>query len=199
MAIAPHLPPGGGCGHSVWRRRWHKVRDEAQVTGEALVYQKILVAIDASQPAALALDEAIKIAREQRQTSLRILHVVNEGLTLSPDVPSANLGEVDETLRTQGKALLAAAESRARAAGVRAEGVMVEKVGHRSGACIVQQAGEWPADLIVCGTHGRRGITRLVLGSDAEYVVRHASVPVLLLRSAERKGEGRSHPLGQTT
>ena len=147
------------------------------------MYQRILVALDDSPPASLALDEAIKIAHEQQQTSLRILHVVNEGLTLSPDVPSANLAEVDETVRAQGKALLHAAQSRARGAGARAEAVMVENVGHRSGACIVQQAGEWPADLIVCGTHGRRGIGRLILGSDAEYVVRHASVPVLLLRS----------------
>jgi nucleotide-binding universal stress UspA family protein len=59
---------------------------------------------------------------------------------------------------------------------------MMGNAGYRSDACIVQQAGEWPADLIVCGTHGRRGIGRLVLGSDAEYVVRHASVPVLARR-----------------
>lgn len=150
------------------------------------MYQKILVAFDGSQAASRALDEAIKLAHEQ-SASLRILHVVNEGLTVPPGVLSANLAEVDERLLSQGRALLDAAESRAREAGVRSEAVMVGNVGmgHRSGACIVQQAGEWPADLIVCGTHGRRGIGRLVLGSDAEYVVRHASVPVLLLRSAD--------------
>jgi nucleotide-binding universal stress UspA family protein len=148
------------------------------------VYQKILVPIDGSRSASQALDEAIKIAREQ-QSTLRILHVVNEGLTLSPDVPSVNLSEVDEGLYAQGKALVTAAESRARDAGVRAEGVVVEEVGHRPGAGIVQQAKEWPADLIVCGTHGRRGIGRLVLGSDAEYIVRRASVPVLLLRNPD--------------
>lgn len=43
------------------------------------------------------------------------------------------------------------------------------------------QATQWPADLIVCCTHGRRGIRRLLLGSDSEYVVRHAPVPVLLV------------------
>ena len=149
-----------------------------------LVYQKILVAIDSSRAASLALDEAIKLAREQ-QSTLRILHVLDEGLTLPPGVPSANLAEVDEGLYARGKALVAAAESLARDAGVQAEGVLVEEIGPRSGSRIVEQAKEWAADLIVCGTHGRRGILRLVLGSDAEYVVRHASVPVLLLRNPD--------------
>ena len=88
-------------------------------------------------------------------------------------------------LRAEGKALVGAAESRARAAGVRAEGLLVEQVGHRAGDCIVRQAREWPADLIVCGTHGRRGVGRLVLGSNAEYVVHRTPVPVLLVRSAD--------------
>jgi len=148
------------------------------------VYRKILVAIDGSRSASLALDEAIKIAREQ-QSTLRILHVIDVGLTLPAEVPSPNLPEVDEGLFVRGKALLTAAESRARDAGVQAEGVVVQEIGPRPGARIVEQAREWPADLIVCGTHGRRGIGRLVLGSDAEYVVRRASVPVLLLRNPD--------------
>ncbi|MGA7537737.1 MAG: universal stress protein [Steroidobacteraceae bacterium] len=53
------------------------------------------------------------------------------------------------------------------------------------GACIVQRAREWPADLIVCGTHGRRGVRRLLLGSDAEYILRHTPVPILLVRASE--------------
>ena len=48
--------------------------------------------------------------------------------------------------------------------------------------CLVDQAKQWNADLIVMGTHGRRGLRRLALGSDAELVVRSASVPVLLVR-----------------
>jgi nucleotide-binding universal stress UspA family protein len=49
---------------------------------------------------------------------------------------------------------------------------------------IVAQAKEWPADLIVMGTHGRRGIRRLALGSDAEQVIRGSPAPVLLVRDA---------------
>ena len=145
------------------------------------MYRKILVAVDGSQPAALALDHAIRLAREQ-QATLRIVHVVDEGLTLSPEVPSANLAETDVTLIARGNALLDAAKSRARSAGIEIEGALVEEIAHRPGHCILQQAQEWSADLIVCGTHGRRGLERLILGSNAEHVVRRATVPVLLLR-----------------
>ena len=47
----------------------------------------------------------------------------------------------------------------------------------------MEQAREWPADLIVCGMHGRRGIGRLVFGSDAEYLVRVLSVYWLAMES----------------
>jgi nucleotide-binding universal stress UspA family protein len=49
----------------------------------------------------------------------------------------------------------------------------------------VKKAKEVDADLIVCGTHGRRGIRRMLMGSDAEYIVRRAPAPVLLVRNQE--------------
>ena len=74
--------------------------------------------------------------------------------------------------------------SRARAAS-RAKLKLVETPAGSVGTMIVEQAQEWPADLIVLGTHGRRGIRRLVMGSDAEYVVRTTPVPVLLVRGTK--------------
>lgn len=50
---------------------------------------------------------------------------------------------------------------------------------------VVEQAHIWKADLIVIGTHGRRGVRRLLLGSDAEQVLRTSPVPVLLVRGAD--------------
>jgi len=50
---------------------------------------------------------------------------------------------------------------------------------------VVGEAEKAGCDLIVMGTHGRRGLSRLTLGSDAELVVRHAPVPVLLVRHSE--------------
>jgi nucleotide-binding universal stress UspA family protein len=60
--------------------------------------------------------------------------------------------------------------------------VLLETSADNTGQLIVGQAKDWPADIIVMGTHGRRGLGRVVLGSEAEYVVRHTPVPVLLIR-----------------
>ena len=64
---------------------------------------------------------------------------------------------------------------------------MVETRGQGVARAILQHAGTVRADLIVMGTHGRRGMTRLVMSSDAEAVLREATVPVLLVRSPEAK------------
>jgi nucleotide-binding universal stress UspA family protein len=52
---------------------------------------------------------------------------------------------------------------------------------------ILREAKKWKADLIVMGTHGRRGINRMMLGSDAEMVLRNTPIPVLMVRSSDRK------------
>jgi nucleotide-binding universal stress UspA family protein len=87
-------------------------------------------------------------------------------------------------LREGGKKVLANAEAVVRKGGLEPEAVLLEAIGGPSSRLIVAQAQEWPADLIVMGTHGRRGIRRLALGSDAEHVLRASPAPVLLVRSA---------------
>lgn len=149
------------------------------------MYQRILVALDDSAPGQRALEEAIQLAREQR-AKLQIVHVIVEGPVVSPDVPSVNLGEADEELRASGRALLELAAAKASRAGVEADTALLEDMGYRPGPRIVEQVKEWRPDLIVCGTHGRRGVQRLVLGSDSEYIVRHTPVPVLLVRGREQ-------------
>ena len=145
------------------------------------MYAKILVGIDGSYPSVLALDEAIRLAKEQG-SKLRILHVVDEGLVVSPNVPSANLGETEPARLEEGRSILDSARDRARKEGVEPETVLLEEMTHQPGRLLIEQAVEWPADLIVCGTHGRSGVQRLLLGSDSEYVARHSAVPVLLVR-----------------
>ncbi len=147
------------------------------------MYKRILVPIDGSPASNRGLEEAIKLAKDQN-AALRLLHVLNEWLIVSPDSAGANPGDLQEALRAAGDALLNEADARAKAAGVTATSALVEQMGAPVGAAIVRHAQEWPADLIVCGTHGRRGVRRLVLGSDAEYILRHTLIPVLLLRYA---------------
>ena len=62
--------------------------------------------------------------------------------------------------------------------------VLAENLAGRVADVIVRQARRQRADLLVLGTHGRRGLTRMVMGSDAELVVRYAPAPVLLVRAA---------------
>jgi nucleotide-binding universal stress UspA family protein len=65
--------------------------------------------------------------------------------------------------------------------------VLLETLGHRVAELIIKQAKKWRADVIVLGTHGRRGLARVLMGSDAEIVVRESPVPVLLVRAPLRR------------
>jgi nucleotide-binding universal stress UspA family protein len=87
-----------------------------------------------------------------------------------------------ESLRNEGKKTLERAESTVREYAIQSDSVLIETVGHRVAGQIAQMATDWPADLVVMGTHGRRGIARLVMGSDAELVLRTSPAPVLLVR-----------------
>jgi nucleotide-binding universal stress UspA family protein len=64
------------------------------------------------------------------------------------------------------------------------ETVLLESKGERASTLIVQQAEDARCDLVVLGTHGRRGVDRVLMGSDAEQVARLASVPVMLVRQS---------------
>ena len=93
--------------------------------------------------------------------------------------------DVLSLLREAGEQVLADAKARVTAAGVPVDTVLVDSPNSRLSDHVTAVAHEWPAELIVIGTHGRRGIGRMLLGSDAEQVVRHAPVPVLLYRAVE--------------
>lgn len=147
------------------------------------MYRKLLVPLDGSEPSALGLAEAIEVAKHQGGV-LRLIHVVNEVVLSSPHAGFA-AGQIIDGLRESGKAILNDGERQVRAAGVNVDTILEEALGGQAGSHIVQQAKVWRADLIVMGTHGRRGVRRMVMGSDAEYVVRHTPVPVLLVRSQE--------------
>jgi nucleotide-binding universal stress UspA family protein len=90
-------------------------------------------------------------------------------------------------LRQYGLEVLAKARVAAEAASVHSEPLLREVTGKRIADVIVEQAHQHGCDLIVMGTHGRRGFTRLTLGSAAEGVARTSDVPVLLVRLEEPK------------
>ena len=144
-------------------------------------YRRILVAVDGSAAASAGLREALRLAKREG-AELCILHVVNETVPYTPlaGAPPINLIAL---LLGSGRALLKKAQAQARKQGVEAKTILVESTQRDAAGTIVAQARKRRAELIVLGTHGRRGMLRLVLGSDAEQVVRSAPVPVLLVRA----------------
>lgn len=146
------------------------------------MYQHILVPVDGSTTSDRALQEAIRLARQQ-SAQLELVHVV-EDMPLMDSGSYINYAEMQETLRSSGKKVLAHAQMVAQLAGLDAEINLLEAHGERIPSVIVEEAGHWPADLIVIGTHGRSGFSRVLFGSVAEGVVRTAHIPVLLIRGA---------------
>lgn len=146
------------------------------------MYRRILVPVDGSNTSDAALREAIKFVSD-RNAELRIIHVIEDVVPMW-DVELLNINEIREALRQTGGRILAKAEAVARAAGIKAETRLIEATppGARIASTIAAEAKAWPADLIVIGTHGRRGMDHLLMGSVAEGVVRISSVPVLLIR-----------------
>lgn len=145
------------------------------------MYQNILVPIDGSATAALGLHEAIQLARTLG-SQIRVLHIVNTMPGIATGASPGMFEEFISQLRSSGESIVHEATTAARAAGVEVQHRIIEALGDGAGELIVAEAREWPAHLIVCGTHGRRGLKRVLMGSDAEYVLRHTPVPVLLVR-----------------
>ena len=148
------------------------------------MYKKILVPTDGSATANLGLQEAVKLAKEQG-AQLLIVHVVDELIAIAPEGFGTLYERIVEEFCKTGAAVLAAAKHLAADSGMPAETRLIEAMGGAAGERVVRAAKEWSADLIVCGTHGRRGLRRILMGSDAEYIVRHSPVPVLLLRDPD--------------
>lgn len=147
------------------------------------VYRHILVAVDGSEIADDALKEAIALGADMH-ADLRIVHVIDEVPLIVWAAAYSNLDQVRETYRRSAEKILDRAVAAAQAAGLKADSRLLDNAtfGTRVGELLTQEALAWPADLIVIGTHGRRGFSHMVLGSVAETVVRVASTPVLLVR-----------------
>jgi len=146
------------------------------------MYQNILVPIDGSDTATSGLLEAIKLARAGGGR-LRLVNIYSTAvIALEYAAAYTALDDVPNKLRAAGEVLLKQAEDLVRQHEVQFDTVLLGTAIDNIGELIVSQAKQLPADLIVMGTHGRRGLVRLVMGSTAEYVLRHSPVPMLLVR-----------------
>jgi nucleotide-binding universal stress UspA family protein len=150
------------------------------------MYQKILVPVDGTHMSTCGLNEAIKLAKNQG-AQLRLIHVANDRLWDCNDGEGTHGGNIIEPAPEDGQNILSAAATKARHHGIEGETVLVESTSGPAAGLIIAQAKEWSADLIVMGTHGRRGVRRLTMGSVAECVVRDTPVPVLLVHGIPRE------------
>ncbi|CAN7601398.1 universal stress protein [Pseudorhodoferax sp. LjRoot39] len=146
------------------------------------MYKTLLVPLDGSATAQLALDEALVLARLSG-ASVQLLHIVDamEHIT-GFEPPAVHIGDIRPRFLQAGQQILEQAAALLQAQGVAVHTTLLESRGERVSELIAAQATRLGADLIVLGTHGRRGVDRLLIGSDAEQLARIAPVPVLLVR-----------------
>jgi nucleotide-binding universal stress UspA family protein len=149
------------------------------------MYRRILVPIDGSTTAARGLQEAIGLAKAF-DASLVLLSVV-EFYPVMVDMASATTwDQISTGLREYSQGVLERAHEAARSAGVANEAHLEDAAAARVCDVIVEAARNHQCDLIVMGTHGRRGLEHALIGSDAERVLRYAPCAVLLVRAPEK-------------
>ncbi|WP_394807937.1 universal stress protein [Nitrosomonas sp.] len=144
------------------------------------MYQRILVPIDGSDISERALDEVIKFAQLQN-VQVEVIHVL-EDVGYFDNEDYLNYAELIQSMRSIGEKILERAQKKLQQAGVITEIKLLETQGERIVNVIATEAKNSLADLIVIGTHGRSGFSRMLMGSIAEGVVRTAHIPILLIR-----------------
>ena len=149
------------------------------------MFKNLLIAIDGSALGDKALDTALNLARQNR-ASLTILTATDP---VSTGIGAGGFGTIDagpilarleEAYATEAANLLAAARHKAQDIGIGVETLHLPR--HRPADGILEIAAEKGCDLIIMGSHGRRGLNRLLLGSQAAEVLSRATIPVLIVK-----------------
>ena len=149
------------------------------------MYSKLLVPLDGSPTANLALHHAAVLARLSGATIV-LLHIIEEMKHSNGfERPRVYIEEVRPGFLAAEQKLLDEAAIWLRQEGVTIETVLLESKGERVSVLIAQQVLATGCELVVWVTHGRRGVDRLLLGSDAEQLARIAPVPVMLVRQPQ--------------
>ncbi len=149
-------------------------------------YKNILLALDDSDVSKLALQEIILFTKNQK-ANLRLVHVIDASLIYQGG-PGFDYLSVIADCEKKGQALLDHAEhllSEKTLLHIDQRLVELLPFQGRIAEAIIEEAKEWPADLLVLGTHGRRGFSRFFLGSVTENIIRIATTPVLLVHGQE--------------
>ena len=146
------------------------------------MYQRLLVALDSTATSRLALEHAAALGRLSGATVV-LLHVLESFRHVSGfESPKVYAEEVLPRMRAAGRELLDEAAAPLREQGIEVETVLLEGSDERVAELIARRAEEAGVDMVILGTHGRRGVNRLLLGSQANSVITHSAIPVLVVR-----------------
>jgi nucleotide-binding universal stress UspA family protein len=146
-----------------------------------MMYKRIFVPVDNSDTSNLALDEAIRLAKDEGAT-LILAHIVAR-----PSYSIHNREELEHTSTVEsemqiGQAIMKTAMQRAHLAGLKPEEIVREAAGESIASAILEAAEASQAELIVMGTHGRTGLMHMLVGSVAEGLLRKSRLPILMIR-----------------
>lgn len=144
------------------------------------MYGTIMLPVDGSEVSNHAAEQGLMLAKALG-SSVIFQYVVDISIVTLPDAELgiSNIEAIRKSFTEQGNKVIASFSSSAREMGVGFEALITEGDVHDE---ILKTAEEKGAELIVMGTHGRRGLNRLLLGSVAESVTKRAHCPVLLIR-----------------
>lgn len=158
------------------------------------MYKKILIPTDGSRGAEEAVRQGLELAK-LANAEVTFMHVLENPLTAGYATPETlpYSAQLYEDLKASGIELLEGAVQRAEGKGLTASGVLVE-----SGDPVQAiHAAESDHDLVVMGTHGRRGFNRWVFGSVAEGALRQSSKPYLLIRGEDKEKDAKKDKDGK--
>ncbi len=148
------------------------------------MYKRIMVAVDAGFMTDQVLATAIELAKAAG-AELAICHAVDETIFAQRNMEMLlpnSVGKAEYKMRLGAQGFLGKAAETARAAGIEAEIKLVESEEKHVSDMLADVSAEWRADLLVVGTHGRRGVERFFVGSVAERLVRKVETSLLLVR-----------------
>jgi nucleotide-binding universal stress UspA family protein len=150
-------------------------------------FERILVPVDGSEPCRVAIGLALDFAESSRGHVI-FAHVLDtRDLYDKASIYGYDPRPLLAKMRTEAEQILDFAAQRAADRGVESENLIVE--GRPVDAILTAATGR-SADLIVMGTHGRRGFDRLFMGSTTQGVLRDADIPVLVVRQPQHAEQG---------
>jgi len=159
------------------------------------MYKRILVPLDGSDTSLRGLDEAVRLALSVGAT-LRLVHVVNKFKRTTGYASPSSYMELLPGIKEAGELLLQQGRERAERDGVEVQTMLLSSLTGQVSEMVAEDARAWRADLIVIGTHGRKGVERILWGSDAEQMMRVAPVPVMLVQATRIEADAPA-PAGQ--